>query len=145
MPFAWSIWIPWRPCRSSLNWAMPCARGAIPWARIRARLRSPYRCFAPRSAATRGRLAGCYPEPSGRPLPAATLTITLELAARFAADALREDYFGWDAARFGSASEHNEVRAAGQLRLAEDILAQEEELRHAAAGLASSGNRPVDR
>ena len=48
----------------------------------------------------------------------ATLTITLELAARFAADALNESYFGWDATRFGSRSEHNLVRAIGQLELA---------------------------
>ena len=55
-------------------------------------------------------------------LPAAALTIALELAARFAADALQESYFGWDADRFENASEHNQVRAAGQLRLAESIL-----------------------
>lgn len=56
-----------------------------------------------------------------RALPAATLTISLELAARFAADALQESYFGWNAARFASVSEHNQVRAAGQLRLAENV------------------------
>ncbi|MDE0372041.1 MAG: phosphotransferase [Rhodospirillales bacterium] len=54
-------------------------------------------------------------------LPDATLTIALELAARFAADALQESYFGWDKARFDNASRHNQVRAAGQLRLAERI------------------------
>ncbi len=43
--------------------------------------------------------------------------ISLELAARFAADALRESYFGWDATRFSSAGEHNLVRARGQLSL----------------------------
>ena len=56
-----------------------------------------------------------------RALPDATFTIALELAARFAADALQEGYFGWDAARYGSAPEHNQVRAAGQLRLAEKV------------------------
>ena len=60
-------------------------------------------------------------EEEWRALPAATLTIALELAARFAADALQESYFGWNAARFGSVSEHNQVRAAGQLRLAESV------------------------
>ncbi|MBW2461960.1 MAG: phosphotransferase [Deltaproteobacteria bacterium] len=45
-------------------------------------------------------------------------TIALELAARFAADALNESYFGWDEARFPSRSEHNRVRAASQLSLA---------------------------
>ena len=54
-------------------------------------------------------------------LPDATLTIALELAARFAADALQESYFGWDTVRFENASQHNRVRAAGQLRLAEKI------------------------
>ncbi len=45
-------------------------------------------------------------------------TIALELAARFAADALNESYFGWDKTRFPSRSEHNRVRAASQLSLA---------------------------
>ena len=54
-------------------------------------------------------------------LPDATLTIALELAARFAADALQESYFGWDKARFENGSQHNQVRAAGQLCLAEKI------------------------
>ncbi len=43
--------------------------------------------------------------------------VSLELAARFAADALRQDYFGWDPARFASAGEHNLARAHGQWRL----------------------------
>jgi Ser/Thr protein kinase RdoA (MazF antagonist) len=49
--------------------------------------------------------------------------ITLELAARFAADALREQYFGWDRARFPAAGEHNLVRAEGQWSLHEQVLA----------------------
>jgi len=40
--------------------------------------------------------------------------ISLELAARFAADALRENYFGWDRGRFPGAGEHNLLRAQGQ-------------------------------
>lgn len=40
--------------------------------------------------------------------------ISLELAARFAADALREAYFGWDRGRFPAAGEHNLLRAQGQ-------------------------------
>jgi Ser/Thr protein kinase RdoA (MazF antagonist) len=47
-----------------------------------------------------------------------TLTIYVELAARFCADALRESYFGWDAQRFPSRSVHNQVRAASQLTAA---------------------------
>jgi Ser/Thr protein kinase RdoA (MazF antagonist) len=43
--------------------------------------------------------------------------ISLELAARFAADAVEERYFGWDRARYPAAGEHNLVRARGQLAL----------------------------
>ncbi len=43
--------------------------------------------------------------------------ICVELAARFACDALEERYFGWDA-RFGGRGEHNLLRARGQLDLA---------------------------
>ncbi len=49
---------------------------------------------------------------------AGTLTIYVELAARFCADALRESYFGWDAQRFPSRSAHNQVRAASQITAA---------------------------
>lgn len=45
----------------------------------------------------------------------ATLAIMVELAARFCADALNESYFSWDATRFASRSEHNRVRAEGQM------------------------------
>lgn len=57
-------------------------------------------------------------------LPAGLETIALELASRFCADALRESYFGWDAARFASRSEHNLVRARSQLSLAGSVRAQ---------------------
>lgn len=50
-------------------------------------------------------------------------TIMLELSARFAADALEERYFGWDASHFSSRGEHNRRRAEVQLALAEDLLA----------------------
>jgi Ser/Thr protein kinase RdoA (MazF antagonist) len=43
--------------------------------------------------------------------------ISLELASRFAADALRERYFGWDPANFAAAGEHNLARARGQFSL----------------------------
>lgn len=43
--------------------------------------------------------------------------VSLELAARFAADALRERYFGWDQARFAAPGEHNLIRARGQWAL----------------------------
>lgn len=48
--------------------------------------------------------------------------ITLELAARFAADTLHESYFGWDATRFASQGEHNLVRARGQWSLYQQVL-----------------------
>ena len=60
-------------------------------------------------------------------IPAATLTIYLELAARFCADALNEDYFSWDAARFSSHSEHSEIRARGQFNAAISVLDQLDE------------------
>jgi Ser/Thr protein kinase RdoA (MazF antagonist) len=53
-----------------------------------------------------------------------TLRIQIELAARFCADALNESYFGWNPARYASCSEHNEVRAAGQLSAAQSLAAQ---------------------
>ena len=54
-------------------------------------------------------------EPEWRAIVTATRTIFVELAARFCADALHESYFGWDPARYESRSEHNLVRARGQL------------------------------
>ena len=57
-------------------------------------------------------------------IPAATLTIFLELAARFCADALNEDCFAWAPERFGSHSEHSETRARGQLSAADSLLEQ---------------------
>jgi Ser/Thr protein kinase RdoA (MazF antagonist) len=43
--------------------------------------------------------------------------VSLELASRFAADALCESYFGWDPERFASAGDHSLTRARGQLSL----------------------------
>ena len=63
-----------------------------------------------------------------RAIPAATLTIYLELAARFCADALNEDYFSWDPQRFGSQREHSEVRARGQFNAACSLLEHYDEL-----------------
>jgi hypothetical protein len=44
-------------------------------------------------------------------------TVCIELAARFAVDVFRDEYFGWDPARFPSRRAHNLVRARGQLAL----------------------------
>ncbi len=65
----------------------------------------------------------------------ATLRIIIELAARFCTDALEESYFGWDRSRFSSASEHNQLRAAGQLALASSLQSQWAELERLASEL----------
>ncbi len=49
----------------------------------------------------------------------ATERLALELASRYATDALEESYFAWDRARFPRAAEHNLIRAEGQLSLFE--------------------------
>ncbi|HEX2660915.1 MAG TPA: phosphotransferase, partial [Polyangia bacterium] len=49
--------------------------------------------------------------------------ISVELAARFAADALRESYFGWDPKRFPTRGAHNLLRARGQWSLHEAFVA----------------------
>jgi Ser/Thr protein kinase RdoA (MazF antagonist) len=66
-------------------------------------------------------------------IPNATLAIAVELAARFAADALNESYFSWDSKRFASASAHNAVRAQAQLALAECLRSALPSLRALAA------------
>ncbi len=43
--------------------------------------------------------------------------VSLELCARFAADALEETHFAWDARAFPTAAEHNLFRAQGQMSL----------------------------
>ena len=53
--------------------------------------------------------------------------ICLELAARFAADALNESYFGWDRQRYARAGDHNLARARGQRELAREVVATRRE------------------
>lgn len=48
-------------------------------------------------------------------------TISLELAARFCADALNESYFGWNPNKFASRTQHNLARAESQLSLAASV------------------------
>jgi Ser/Thr protein kinase RdoA (MazF antagonist) len=62
-------------------------------------------------------------------IPTAVETIALELAARFAADALEERYFGWSRSRFPSASAHHLHRAKGQLALGLSIARARTDLR----------------
>jgi Ser/Thr protein kinase RdoA (MazF antagonist) len=68
--------------------------------------------------------AGSLREDEWRAIPLGTLTICLELAARFCADALNERYFGWNRARYASASAHNQARTLGQLQVAAGIEAE---------------------
>jgi len=51
-------------------------------------------------------------------------TIALELAARFATDAIEDRYFGWDSARYPSRAAHNLARARSQLALADSFARQ---------------------
>jgi Ser/Thr protein kinase RdoA (MazF antagonist) len=48
--------------------------------------------------------------------------VSLGLAARFAADALSESYFGWDPRRYAGRGEHNLVRARGQWSLHQALV-----------------------
>ncbi|HSK02671.1 MAG TPA: aminoglycoside phosphotransferase family protein [Kofleriaceae bacterium] len=71
-------------------------------------------------AAMRGflRVAGSRVSPDERRAIVLGLeTVCVELAARFAVDVFRDEYFGWDPARFPSRRAHNLVRARGQLAL----------------------------
>lgn len=49
------------------------------------------------------------------------LTICVELAARFCADALDESYFGWNQQKYKTRGDHNLVRARGQWSLAKSV------------------------
>lgn len=51
-------------------------------------------------------------------------TVCIELAARFAVDVFRDEYFGWDLTRFPSRRAHNFVRSRGQLALAKAVRDQ---------------------
>ena len=73
-----------------------------------------------------------------------TETLALELSARFAADALEESYFGWDAGRFARRGEHDLVRARSQLALAGDLRSRRPALARIvgeAFGIAPTGMR----
>lgn len=60
--------------------------------------------------------------------------ICLELACRFAQDALAESYFGWNPA-FGGRGEHNLLRARGQASLAASVRARSAEARRQVAAV----------
>jgi Ser/Thr protein kinase RdoA (MazF antagonist) len=61
--------------------------------------------------------------------------ISIELAARFAADALNESYFGWDRDRYPAAGEHNLTRARGQAALSASVADREGEARRRLAAV----------
>lgn len=48
-------------------------------------------------------------------------TICLELSSRFLADALQENYFGWNESKFKTRGAHNLLRARGQWALARSV------------------------
>ena len=56
--------------------------------------------------------------------------ISLELAVRFAADALWESYFGWTPERYPGRGEHNLARARGQWALHRAVCATRRERAH---------------
>jgi len=72
-----------------------------------------------------------YSEVLGRPLPEversalvrAVELVSLELSARFCADALLERYFGWDATCYRGRGEHNLARARSQWAVHRSALA----------------------
>ena len=87
-----------------------------------------------------GETAGWITPTEAGAIVAGTLTIYVELAARFCSDALKEEYFGWDPQRFPSRSAHNQVRAASQLNAARalwDVRGAAEELVRRAFAAAS--------
>jgi Ser/Thr protein kinase RdoA (MazF antagonist) len=72
-------------------------------------------------AALRGYRAAALPwldSAEAASFPAAVERVSLTLAARFAADALHESYFGWDPAIAPTRGDHNLLRALGQRALA---------------------------
>ena len=66
-------------------------------------------------------------EAERRALLGGTEWISLELASRFAADALIESYFGWDPQRYPSRGDHNLARSRGQLALHDAFVATRKE------------------
>jgi hypothetical protein len=83
--------------------------------------------FAASLAGYRRACGRAFDDDERRALLLAVEWISLELAARFAADALHERYFGWDAARFAGRGEHNLVRAQGQWSLHRALVASRDE------------------
>jgi Ser/Thr protein kinase RdoA (MazF antagonist) len=84
--------------------------------------------------------AGDWLQPEERAgIISGTETIILELAARFCADALNENYFGWNPDRYPSRGEHNRQRALRQLALFHSLKAQRQAAVAAAAAAFAGG------
>jgi len=89
-------------------------------------------------AAVKGYLEGAGPwlsEVEVASLAPGLERICLELSARFAADALYENYFGWNPQRAATRGEHNLMRARNQLGLGRDVARQRPRLEAEVAAL----------
>ncbi len=62
------------------------------------------------------------------------ITVPIELAARFCADAYEDCYFGWDSSRYASRRAHNLARAQSQLRLGQAVRASRAQIDAAIGG-----------
>lgn len=61
-------------------------------------------------------------------LPRCGITITLELASRFAKDYLEDDYFAFDANKYSSRRAHNLSRVGSMIQLAQELQNAESEI-----------------
>ena len=64
--------------------------------------------------------------------------LCIELSARFAADALREAYFGWNPQRAATRGDHNLMRARNQLGLGREVARERRRLEAQLAALWSA-------
>ncbi|MEQ8262296.1 aminoglycoside phosphotransferase family protein [Pseudohaliea sp.] len=83
--------------------------------------------------------SGFLDEAEGDSLVAGIARACLTLAVRFCVDAIREDYFAWDATRFPSHSEHSQRRAESQFALYAAVHDQRQRLTDIAGAALNSG------
>ena len=114
-------------CRSPTSWATPGVRGATAPARTIRRQCSTSGSSARHSTDTAQARGRALDDAERAGLLLGVEWVSLGLAARFTADALREDYFGWDPRRFPGRGEHNLVRARGQWSLHQLLAASRAE------------------
>lgn len=86
--------------------------------------------------------AGAMERDELRSIPLGIATIAIELASRFATDAIEDRFFGWDASRYASRTDHNIARATSQLALARDVTTRFGELDAVVERLASRVSGP---